>query len=138
MTNSCPSITHLTPAPLSFSFSPLTPSALHTYIHRHRSGPGAGCHFTVPDRYFSCRKAGALSVVRAADCPTVSAAAKETRRKPILSYARCTALLVGGTCGTGSPCECGVRYHVKACSRATRSLERESSVRKGHDGHFSP
>jgi hypothetical protein len=40
----------------------------------------------VPDRYFSCRKADALSVVRAADCPTVSAA-KWTRRKPILSYA---------------------------------------------------
>jgi hypothetical protein len=40
----------------------------------------------MPDRYFSCRKADALSVVRAADCPTVSAA-KGTLRKPILSYA---------------------------------------------------
>jgi hypothetical protein len=51
--------------PLSPSPHRIAPSALHiarhtryilaTYIHR--PSPGADCHFTVPDRYFPCRKA---------------------------------------------------------------------------------
>jgi hypothetical protein len=92
---------------------------LHTYIGPAQAPIATSPCLTATSHAARLSTLEALSVLRAADCPTVSARqGTSPQARPFFRTQRRTALLALAV--QHLLCECGVRYHAKACSRATR------------------
>jgi hypothetical protein len=92
---------------------------LHTYIGPAQAPIATSPFLTATSHAARLSTLEALSVFRAADCPTVSARqGTSPQARPFFRTQRRTALLALAV--QLLLCECGVRYHAKACSRATR------------------
>lgn len=121
-------------APFTTAYSTAYPGTCHTTTCLHTSAqprrwlPLHPC-LTATSHAARLSALEALSVHRAADCPTVSARQGTLPQvHPFFRAHRRTALLalaVHVLLG-----ECGVRYHAKACSRPTRRRERESYAQR--------
>lgn len=120
-------------APFTTAYSTAYPGTCHiaTYLHTsaqpRRWLPLHPC-LTATSHAARLSALEALSVHRAADCPTVSARQGTLPQvHPFFRAHRRTALLALAV--HVLLCECGVRYQAKACSRPTRRRERDSHMR---------